>query len=63
MHTIVKQAAIASLILGVSNAALGQELKIGSPAPPLKIAKWIKGTPITGFQKGKVYVLEFWASW
>ena len=63
MNAIVRRAALAALILGVSTAALAQELKIGSPAPPLKIAKWIKGTPITGFQKGKVYVLEFWASW
>lgn len=35
------------------------------PAPPLKVAKWIKGDPVE-LEKGKgknVYVVEFWATW
>jgi thiol-disulfide isomerase/thioredoxin len=35
----------------------------GDPAPPLTIAKWVKGSPVTGFEPGRVYVLEFWATW
>jgi thiol-disulfide isomerase/thioredoxin len=35
----------------------------GDPAPPLSPGKWLKGAPITGFEKGKVYVVEFWATW
>lgn len=27
------------------------------------VAKWIKGEPLTGFEKGKVYVVDFWATW
>src|SRR5580700_463283 len=38
-------------------------LNIGDPAPPLRMLQWIKGTPILRFEKGKVYVLEFWATW
>ena len=38
-------------------------LGIGSPAPALKVAKWVKGTPIPRFEKGKLYVVEFWATW
>lgn len=38
-------------------------LKAGDPAPPLKIEKWLKSGPIERFEKGKVYVLEFWATW
>jgi thiol-disulfide isomerase/thioredoxin len=38
-------------------------LKVGSDAPPIVAAKWIKGTPVTAFEKGKVYVVEFWATW
>ncbi len=38
-------------------------LTIGSPAPPLAIAKWMKGEPIGGFEAGQVYVVEFWATW
>jgi thiol-disulfide isomerase/thioredoxin len=38
-------------------------LNIGDPAPPLRVNGWIKGTPISKFEKGKVYVVEFWATW
>lgn len=36
---------------------------VGSPAPSLKASRWLKGTPVGGFEKGKVYVVEFWATW
>ncbi len=39
------------------------ELYIGSKAPELKIAKYIKGESIDGFEKDQVYVVEFWATW
>jgi thiol-disulfide isomerase/thioredoxin len=38
-------------------------LNIGDPAPPLWVREWIKGEPIQRFEKGKVYVVEFWATW
>ena len=38
-------------------------LNIGDPAPPLLIRKWVKGSPVKKFAKGKVYVVEFWATW
>jgi thiol-disulfide isomerase/thioredoxin len=38
-------------------------LKIGDPAPPLRVRGWIKGTPVQRFEKGKVYVVELWATW
>ncbi|MGV3615396.1 MAG: redoxin domain-containing protein [Fimbriimonas sp.] len=38
-------------------------LNIGDPAPAISSAKWLKGTPIKGYQKGHVYVVEFWATW
>lgn len=38
-------------------------LNIGDPAPSLKVNKWLKGMPIQTFEKGRVYVVEFWASW
>jgi len=37
--------------------------KIGDLAPGLNIKEWVKGTPIDSFKKGKVYVLDFWATW
>jgi thiol-disulfide isomerase/thioredoxin len=38
-------------------------LRIGDAAPALVPGKWIKGEPVKGFEKGKVYVVEFWATW
>jgi thiol-disulfide isomerase/thioredoxin len=40
-----------------------KSLKIGDPAPPLKADKWLQGTEVTEFAPGKVYVVEFWATW
>jgi len=45
------------------NLASGQSLKIGDPAPPLKVLKWLKGDPVLRFEPGHVYVVEFWATW
>src|SRR5207247_336463 len=38
-------------------------LKVGDAAPELKVEKWVKGDPISSFEKGRVYVVEFWATW
>lgn len=38
-------------------------LSVGDAAPAISIAKWVKGEPVTSFQKGKTYVVEFWATW
>src|SRR4051812_46126169 len=40
-----------------------QPLNIGDLAPPFKVAKWLKGEPITGFAKDRVTVIHFWATW
>lgn len=36
---------------------------MGDNVPPLKVSKWLKGTPVNKFEKGKVYVVELWATW
>ena len=43
-------------------------LTIGSKAPALSIEHWVsnghdKFKPVTSFEKGNVYVVEFWATW
>ena len=46
--------------------ALGQvnaELRIGDPAPPLQVGKWVQGEPVNGFDTNHVYIVEFWATW
>lgn len=43
--------------------AAAQELTIGNKAPSLSVEEWLKGTPVTAFQPGETYVVEFWATW
>lgn len=38
-------------------------LQIGSPAPPLAIEAWFQGDAVEKIESGKVYVIEFWATW
>jgi thiol-disulfide isomerase/thioredoxin len=38
-------------------------LLIGDPAPPLTIEAWLRGEPVERFEAGKVYIVEFWATW
>jgi thiol-disulfide isomerase/thioredoxin len=38
-------------------------LKVGDPAPKLQTGKWVQGDPVKEFQKGKAYIVEFWATW
>lgn len=57
---------VLALLAPVFLAALAQaeELTIGSPAPALQIEHWFHDhEPVTSFEKGRVYVVEFWATW
>ncbi|MER9078558.1 TlpA disulfide reductase family protein [Mesorhizobium sp. M0895] len=38
-------------------------LQMESPAPSIKVENWLRGEPLTSFQPGKVYIVEFWATW
>lgn len=38
-------------------------LRLGDPAPELRVSKWLTGAEVKGFEPGKVYVVEFWATW
>lgn len=57
--------ALAAMMLfaAFAQATVKDTLTEGSPAPSLEGATWIKGDKITGFKKGHVYVIEFWATW
>ena len=55
-----------ALALGVGSAltlTAAPTLKVGDPAPKLQPGKWVQGTPVKDFQKGKAYLVEFWATW
>lgn len=38
-------------------------LVVGSKAPPLAVGRFLQGEPVTSFEPGKIYVVEFWATW
>ena len=40
-----------------------QTLMVGDPAPKLQTGQWIQGEPVTNLEKGKAYLIEFWATW
>jgi thiol-disulfide isomerase/thioredoxin len=53
-----------SIIAGAAPLAMADPtLKIGDPAPNLVMAKWVQGDPVKEFEKGKAYLVEFWATW
>lgn len=74
-HPVAICLAIAAAVCpGLSSAAEPEAaaddagLTIGAQAPPLDIEHWLhdedgKFKPVTEFQEGQVYVVEFWATW
>lgn len=57
---------VLNCILSILSYSQGKEspsLIIGDPAPSLRVSAWIKGEPFQKFKNGRVYVLEFWATW
>lgn len=55
----------AALLAAVTLSPPSHAADIGDPAAPLKIAEWVKGSPISlADAKGKkILVVEFWATW
>ena len=43
--------------------ASAQKLSPGDPAPRLRVSTWIRGEQVSSFESGRVYVVEFWATW
>src|SRR5262245_341024 len=65
-RNMLRWAALLALTLGSTGAsAAGNEshLKIGDLAPALHPMAWIKGEPITHYDRGRICVVEFWATW
>ena len=45
-------------LIGTAHAA-----RIGDPAPPLRVERWVKGAPVRITPGTNIYVVEFWATW
>ena len=53
-----------ALAIGCSGSCVSaQSLRIGDPAPKLEVSLFVKGEPVKAFEPGKLYVVEFWATW
>jgi hypothetical protein len=44
-------------------AAAAEPLGVGDPAPRLAVKEFVKGDAVKELQKGKTYVVAFWATW
>jgi thiol-disulfide isomerase/thioredoxin len=64
-------AGLAALLLAVPSA-VGQDdaervepikLSVGDPMPTLTDVNWLKGEPVTKWEPGRIYVIDFWATW
>jgi len=57
-------AGLAGLALAASvQAQDAATLKVGDAAPKLFVSEWVKGSQVSSFESGKVYLVEFWATW
>mgnify|MGYP001809671413 CR=1 FL=1 len=56
------RAVIASALALLAVFSSAQSLGPGEPAPPIKVAEFVKGKAVTDLSKG-VFVVEFWATW
>jgi thiol-disulfide isomerase/thioredoxin len=52
-----------SLFASAAMSVSARPLTIGDPAPRLQVSKFVKGQPVSAFKPGRVYVVEFWATW
>lgn len=70
MASIVTATFVAGTCAGLlqSSSVAAELLTVGSSAPALDVEHWVqdgggKFKPVTKFEAGKVYVVEFWATW
>jgi thiol-disulfide isomerase/thioredoxin len=54
---------ILALALAFISQGVMAKVVIGQPPPEFKTGEWIQGEPVTQFEPGQVYVVEFWATW
>jgi len=55
--------AAAAMCLAAAGTRADEILNVGDPAPKLAVSGWAKGEKVDQFEPGKMYVVEFWATW
>lgn len=61
--SMVTAAALVCVSSAMAQEQQAATLKVGDKAPNLTIENWVKGDKVEKFETGKVYVIEFWATW
>lgn len=61
--TVFKSLAFSLTLLTCAVATQAQTIGPGSKAPALAVKAWFKGKPVPKLESGKIYVVEFWATW
>lgn len=56
-------AIVALLCLSAVTFAAEVTLRVGDPAPQLAVGSWVQGEPVKKLERGKAYLIEFWATW
>jgi thiol-disulfide isomerase/thioredoxin len=51
------------LVVGLAGFATAEGLSVGDAAPKLEVKEFVKGEAVKDLDKGKIYVVEFWATW
>ncbi|MCD0486694.1 TlpA family protein disulfide reductase [Pedobacter sp. MC2016-14] len=66
MKMIFKNTLTFILLFASCSLTIAQQktpLIVGDAAPEIRYSKWLKGTPVSSYEKDRLYVLEFWATW
>jgi thiol-disulfide isomerase/thioredoxin len=53
----------AAFVLAIYGTASADGLSVGDAAPKLEVKEFVKGDAVKSFEKKKIYVVEFWATW
>jgi thiol-disulfide isomerase/thioredoxin len=54
---------VVGLVAFATSRAEQPTFKIGDPAPAIEPITWLQGSPVAKYEPGRVYVVEFWATW
>src|SRR5688500_4880629 len=64
MNMKMRLGSLVAVLAGLMAPAFGAaKLSVGDPAPKLQVGKWVQGEAVSGFEKDKAYIVEFWATW
>lgn len=61
--TLAASACLSAPAVAAAQGYAFKTLTVGDRAPALDVTHWLKGDPVQTFEKGKVYLIEFWATW